>query len=98
MSKINSLDDIQSVKVHWSESNLINDELGCDDNCDIEKEVEPAKLDDLVRRASLLVDMGYDKTSCSVLLKNGTLWAKESKFYLNARTPTLLDLLNKGES
>ena len=95
--KIESLDKIDKIKVHWSESNLINDELGCDDNCDIEKEVAVDLFDDMVKRASKLVETGYDKTSLSVLLKNGKMWAYESKFYLNESTPDLLSLLNKGE-
>ena len=97
MSKIKSIDDIENIKVHWSESNLINDELGCDDNCDIEKNISPVEFDDLITRAAKKVGGGYDKTSLSVKLKNGTQWCSNSKFYLNAQDSCLLDLLNKGE-
>lgn len=95
--KLKSIDLIDKIKVHWSESNLINDELGCDDNCDIEKEIAPDKFDDIVKRASKLVNSGYDKTLLSVYLKNGTTWAYQCKFYLNHRTPNLLKLLNLDE-
>ena len=96
MAKINNIDDIDFIVVHWSESTLINDELGCDDNCDIEKDVNPNELDDLVRRASKEVGGGYDKTSLSVKLESGLQWCSESKFYLTSKEDGLLKLLNKG--
>lgn len=97
MAQIEKLEDIDSVIVHWSESNLINDELGSDENSDIEKTVDPIVLDDLIKRAAKLVGGGYDKTSMSVKLKNGLQWADSCKFYLNSNDSGLLYLLNKGE-
>lgn len=97
MARIEKLEDIESIIVHWSESNLINDELGCDDNCDIEKQVDPAAFDDLIRRAAKKVGVGYDKTSLSVKLKIGLQWCEQSKFYLNQKDSGLMSMLNKGE-
>lgn len=94
MSKIKSLNDIWSIKVHWSESNLINKELGCDDNSDIEKFVEVERLDKLIKEASGMVGQGYDKTMMTVKLITGLIWADEQKFYLTGVKDSLLKLLN----
>tara|TARA_R110000744_G_scaffold57010_3_gene120040 strand:- start:3709 stop:3990 length:282 start_codon:yes stop_codon:yes gene_type:complete len=91
-----TLNDIEKIKVHWSESNHINDELGCDDEGDIEKEVDVKTFDLMVLHASKEVCSGYDKTSLSIKLKSGDQWCFESKFYITQRTKSLLDLL-KGE-
>ena len=98
MARINSLDDIEKIIVHWSESGYINDELGCDDNSDIEKQVNVLILDELIKSASELISGGYDKTSLSIKLKNGLQWCAESKFYItSSNNNTLLKLLNAGE-
>jgi len=97
MARIEKLEDIESIIVHWSESTLINDELGRDDNDDIEKQVDPVAFDDLIRRAAKKVGGGYDKTSLSVKLKSGLQWCEQSKFYLNQNDSGLMNLLNKGE-
>lgn len=97
MSRVNSLDDIDCIHVHWSESNYINDILGNDENCDIEKGVDANAFDSIIQKASKQVGSGYDKTSLTVTLKNGVVWANESKFYLTKQDSSLLNLLNKGE-
>jgi hypothetical protein len=97
MSRIDSLSDIESVFVHWSESALINDELGANDDDDIEKPVDPARFDEMVVRAAKGVTGGYDKTSLSIVLKGGVKWATGSKFYLSRTESGLLSLLNRGE-
>lgn len=97
MARIERIEDIETIICHWSESNLINDELGGDDSGDIEKQVEPKVFDDLICRAAKLVGSGYDKTSLSVKLKSGLQWCKESKFYLTTQDTGLMNLLNKGE-
>ena len=97
MARIEKIEDIESIIVHWSESSLINDELGNDENHDIEKTVDPVVFDDLVTRAAKKVGGGYDKTSLSVKLKSGLQWAKEDRFYLSVQDSGLLNLLNKGE-
>ena len=97
MAKINSLNDIKEIKVHWSESDYINDVLGCDDNSDIEKEVDVFVFDSIIKHAANMVDDGYDKTSLSVKLKDGLQWCFESKFYLTSDKVDLLGLLNAGE-
>lgn len=94
MSKIKSLNDIESIKVHWSESNVINDALGHDDNCDIEKVVDVDEFDRLIKKAAGKVKTGYDKTSMTVKLKTGIVWANEAKFYLTGVKDDLLKLLN----
>ncbi len=88
-----SLKDIASVFVHWSESNLINDELGCNDEFDINKEVDPVVFDNLLRRSAQLVGAGYDKTVLTIKLKDGSVWANECKFYLNEKRPDLISLI-----
>lgn len=92
--KIESLDQIESVRVQWSESGLINSELGNDAEGDINVTISPEKADDLIRRAAILVDGGYDKTPLTVTLKDGTVWCHELKFYILRRTTGLLDLIN----
>jgi len=92
--KLKNLAELESITVHWSESNLINDELGHDDDGDIEKQVDPVIFDDLIKRAAVKVGSGYDKTLLSVTLKNGLPWCLETKFYLNTNTKSLIGLLN----
>ncbi|MFK5951022.1 MAG: hypothetical protein QM500_19895 [Methylococcales bacterium] len=87
------LEDIESVFVHWSESRLINDVLGCDDNCDIEKSVEPAEFDKLVIQAASKVGKSNDKTVLTVKLKNGIVYCDNSKCYLNVTNNTLIKLI-----
>ena len=93
--KIESLDQIESVRVQWSESGLINRELGNDAEGDINVTISPDAADDLIRRAALLVDGGYDKTPLTVTLKDGAIWCHELKFYILRRTTGLLDLINE---
>ena len=97
MSRIKKIEDIDSIIIHWSESIVINVELGCDDNSDIEKEVTPEKAEALIRKASTNISAGYDKTSMTVKLKDGSVWATESKFYICRGDSDLLSVLNKGE-
>ncbi len=96
MSKVNSIDDIGELIVHWSESGYINDVLTCDDNCDIEKKVDAYVFDSIIKAASGKVEGGYDKTSLSVKLKDGSRWCFECKFYLTRGCEGLLALLNEG--
>jgi hypothetical protein len=88
------LEDIKSVFVHWSESELINTELG-EDEGDINKEVDPVAFDDLVKRASALVSPGYDKTCLTVEFRDGTVYGKNGgcKFYLTRSKDSLLKLI-----
>ena len=97
MSRIEKIEDIDNIKVHWSESQIINDELGFDDNGDIEKIVSPADMQKLIHKAGSHVGCGYDKTSMTVTLRGGLKWATESKFYICAGDNCLLNVLNKGE-
>ena len=89
------LKDIKRVFVHWSESDLINIELGSDDDGDINKEVDPAAFDDLVKRAAALVCTGYDKTSLTVYFSDGAVYGKNGgrKFYLVRSKDSLLKLI-----
>jgi len=89
------LKDIKSILVHWSESALINEELGCNEDDDIEKVVEVKKFDDLIHRASKLVDVGYDKTTLSITMKSGEMLCKQCKFYLTPENDTLLKLIRE---
>lgn len=88
------LSDIKSVFVHWSESGLINSELGNVDG-DIDKDVDPVVFDDLVRRASAYVQSGYDKTYLTVILNDGTEYGHNGgvKFYLTPSKDNLVKLI-----
>ena len=87
------LSDVESVFVHWSESVLINDELGHNENTgDIDKQVDPVEFDHLVQRAANGVFSGYDKTKLTVKLKNGEVY-DEVKFYLTQDKGSLVRLL-----
>jgi len=89
------LSDIKRVFVHWSESSLINDELGCDEESDINKDVDPVTFDDLIKRASALVLPGYDKTVLTVHLHDGTIYGHNGgvKFYLTKSKDSLVKLI-----
>ena len=95
MSKI-KIEDIAKVIIHWSESFLINDTLGCDDNDDIEKEISVTDLETLVVDAAKDISSGYDKTSMTIIMKSGLVWANNSKFHIT-KGDTLYSLLNKGQ-
>lgn len=97
MAKIKSIDDIEVIEVHWTESNYINKMMECDDNSDIEKPINPYELEAMIGVTVIQLESGYDKISLSVELKNGLQWCKESKFYISKDVKCLLDLLNKGE-
>lgn len=95
MSQIKSLDEIKEVFVHWSESEFITDTLGCDDDIDINKTVDPELMDKLVATAGTKVQGGYDKTVLTIVLKDGTKWCDDVKFYLSRNEAGLLSLINK---
>ncbi len=94
------LDDIERVFVHWSESSLINDELGnvTEDSGDILREVNPIEFDGLIKRASALVTAGYDKTCLRVTLKDGTVYGENGgcKFYLTSAKNSLVKLIGEA--
>ncbi len=87
------LEDIRSVVVHWSESILINDVLGCNNDGDIEKNVDVYEFNDLIKAASSEVGIGFDKTALTITLKDGLKWCKERKFYLTKAKDTLIKLI-----
>jgi len=96
--KIESLDDIEKIIVHWSESNYINDTLDPLGDGDIEKEVDVLAFDSIIKHASTLVDIGYDKTSLSIKKKGDyNWWCMECKFYITKPRNSLLKLINAGE-
>ena len=95
MSKV-KVEDIARVIVHWSESELINDRLGCDDNSDIEKELSVIDLEILIDDAANAINSGYDKISITIIMKSGIVWANQSKFHLT-KNDNLFSLLNKGQ-
>lgn len=96
MARIEKLDDIESVLVHWTESILINDELGCDERDNIEKLVDAVFFDGIIQRAEKTFGLCYDKISLSVKLKNGALWCRKEKFYLYRGDFGLIELLNRN--
>lgn len=92
------LEEIESVWVHWSESTLINEVLGCDDNSDIEKSVDVFEFNDLIKAAASEVESGYDKTVLTITLIDGLEWCTESKFYLTSDRDTLIKLIRMEDS
>jgi hypothetical protein len=92
------LKDIEKIFVHWSESILINNELGNvpENSGDILKEVDPIEFDNLIKRASSLVGPGYDKICLTVTLKDGTVYGENGgcKFYLVPSKDSLVKLLD----
>ena len=89
------LSDIKSVLLHWTESELINQELNQEDVDRIDKYVDPVEFDDLIRRASALVPSGYDKTCLTVEFHDGTIYGKYGgcKFYLVPGKDSLIKLI-----
>lgn len=63
---------IKEVFVFWSESTLINSEMGADENFDINKAVSIDKFNELADKAAQLVDGGYDKTKVKVTFHDGS--------------------------
>ena len=92
MTKIERIEDIETIIVHWSESKLINDELGGNDG-DIEKEVDPVEFSNLILRASSKVKSGFDKTNLSIKLKHNIIWCEKHKFYIT-NSISLLKMIN----
>ena len=97
MTKIQSIDDIESIYLHWSESNHINLRFDCDRNGDINKPVNTRRLDHAVTIAGQEVGAGFDKTVLTIRLKNGVIWCSECKFRIKQGQKDLLSLLNTGE-
>lgn len=97
MAKIATLEDIETLIIHWSESGYINDVLDRGDDGDIEKEVDVTEFDTIVKKAVTFIDGGYNKTSISVKLKSGLQWCERSKVYIQNSTTGLLNLLNAGQ-
>lgn len=93
--KTKTLDDIKSVLLRWSESELINKELNPENNDPIDKYVDPIEFDKLISRASQLVGQGYDKTCLTVEYKDGSIDGKFGgvKFYLTRSKDSLMKLL-----
>ncbi|PCI14292.1 MAG: hypothetical protein COB71_02895 [Thiotrichales bacterium] len=87
------IDEIESIWVHWSESNLINEVLGCDDFSDIEKSVGVGELDELIKKAAAQVETGYDKTVLTITLHDGLEWCTESKFHITKQCDGLMKLI-----
>ena len=97
MSRIKSLEDIETIKVHWSESLVVNEALGMDDNCNIEKLVSVEDFKRLLTNAVSQISCGFDKISLTITLKGGFVWCFESKFYICGDDVDLLDFINKGQ-
>ena len=62
---------IKEVFVFWSESTLINNEMGTDESFDINKAVSVDEFNALADKASQFVDVGYDKTKVKVVFHDG---------------------------
>lgn len=62
---------IKEVFVFWSESTLINNEMGADENFDINKAVSIDEFNVLAVKAAQLVEGGYDKTKVKVIFHDG---------------------------
>ena len=86
------IDDIKTVYVHWSESEYINEKLGCDQFDDINKEVDKLQFDRIIKEAAPLVGIGFDKTSLTITMHNGEVH-DEIKFYLTGKKNGLIELI-----
>ena len=86
------IDDIATVYVHWSESEYINEKLGCDQFDEINKEVDKLQFDRIIKEAAPLVGVGYDKTALTITMHNGEVHG-EIKFYLTAKKNGLIELI-----
>lgn len=64
---------ITEVFVHWSESGVVNDELGCDENFEINKAVSIEKFEEVAAKAAEAVESGYDKTKVDVRFNDGSV-------------------------
>ena len=71
---------IKSFHVYWSESTLVNKELRCDNNGDIEQDVSFDDFVELCNRAIKEVDCGYDKTKVRIDFHDGDTLT--GRFYL----------------
>ena len=92
--KLEKLNQIKSVRVHWSENSLINDRLGVNEDDDIEKDVDPMVFNHmLIAAANEAPSLGSDKTVLTVKLIDGSVYCKECKFYLGQETLGLFDLI-----
>jgi hypothetical protein len=89
------LADIAGVHFHWSESGLLNSELGKNSDSDIETEVDAVRANELIVKAAKLVKGGYDKTVLTIRLVNGRVFCNEIKFYITRKTAGLLDLIGE---
>ena len=67
------INDIYKVYVHWSESEYINKVLGCDENSDINKEIDSVEFNKIIKKAAPLVGQGYDKTVMTLYIKDSGL-------------------------
>ena len=92
-----TLNDIKNVRIHWSESAIIN-EIGrgpdATDHDDIEKDLTAAEADALIARAATGVTGGYDKTPLTITLNDGTVWCRHLKYYIVRGTTGLLSLID----
>ena len=89
------LENITKVIIHWTENDHINKVMGMDDNSDIEKEVDVYAFDKMIGIGAKQVRIGCDKISLSVW-QDGNCIAREVKFYLTSKKPTLLALIKSG--
>jgi len=86
------IEDIKTVYVHWSESELISKSLGYNEDSDINKEVDKFEFDALIKKASSLVGIGFDKTVLTITMSNGEVH-EEIKFNLTTKKNSLVKLI-----
>ena len=86
------INDIYKVYVHWSESEYINKVLGCDENSDINKEIDSVEFNKIIKKAAPLVGQGYDKTVMTLHIKDSGLYV-ELKCNLTPARNSLVKLI-----
>ena len=97
MSSILHISDIQSITLHWAESDCINqalDGLGLQPS---DQSISAEKLDELIRSAASACVSGFEKLELSIVLKNGLQWCANARMYITHRDTGLLSVINKGE-
>lgn len=62
---------IKEVYVYYSESNVVNDMLGCNEHFNINRAVTLKEFDEVIKAAAQAVESGYDKTRIDVVFHTG---------------------------
>lgn len=82
---------VKEVFVFWSESNLVNDRLGCKESAEINKAVSLAEFEKVANEAAQFVEFGYDKTKVEVRFHDGE--PMQMRLDINKKENSLVELI-----